>query len=192
MPSKNYPIRMSMDDLKKRTARRDADRKKSERRAKALQKGAVERGNREQAREAESLKKLRELKRKKMARGGNVKRDKAKKRAEQVEEYIQKEDEQWLATAAYNRAVARGEIDPETGNPRRNGKDKKMGRGVVKKRKGGKVMSGCGGKVKKMAYGGKVKKMAHGGKVKKMAKGGKVNHKACGIAKRGLTKGRMV
>jgi hypothetical protein len=58
-----------------------------------------------------------------------------------------------------------------------------MGRGVVKKRKGGKVMSGCGGKVKKMAYGGKVKKMA---------KGGKVNHKGCGIAKRGLTKGRMV
>ena len=58
-----------------------------------------------------------------------------------------------------------------------------MGRGVVKKRKGGKVMSGCGGKAKKMAYGGKVKKMA---------KGGKVNHKGCGIAKRGLTKGRMV
>jgi hypothetical protein len=34
--------------------------------------------------------------------------------------------------------------------------------------------------------------MKCGGKVHKMAKGGKVNHKGCGIAKRGLTKGRMV
>ncbi len=98
MPSKNYPIRMSMDDLRKRTARRDADRKEAGRKSKELDKGAVERGNREQAREAESLMMMR------------------------------------------------------------------------KKRKG----------------------MKCGGKVHKMAKGGKVNHKGCGVAKRGLTKGRMI
>lgn len=46
--------------------------------------------------------------------------------------------------------------------------------------------------VGRKAKGGKVKKMACGGKTHKMAKGGKVNHKGCGIAKRGLTKGRMV
>ena len=117
MPGKRGPvITMKMDDLRKRTAKRDADRKEAERKSKELDKGAVERGNREQKREAESLKKMRE----------------------------------------------------------------RMPRGMAK---GGKVVSGCGGKTKKMAYGGKVKKMA---------KGGKVNHKGCGIAKRGLTKGRMV
>lgn len=148
MPGKNYPIRMSMDDLRKRTAKRDADRKESNRKAKALQKGAVERGNREQAREAESLMMMRK-KRKKMAKGGDVK----------------------------------GKFPDLNKDGKVTKADVLMGRGVVKKRKGGKVMSGCGGKVKKMAYGGKVKKMA---------KGGKVNHKGCGIAKRGLTKGRMV
>ena len=100
MPGKRGPvITMKMDDLRKRTAKRDADRKEAERKSKELDKGAVERGNREQAREAESLKELR----------------------------------------------------------------KRMPRG-----------------------------MKYGGKVHKMAKGGKVNHKGCGIAKRGLTKGRMV
>ena len=100
MPGKRGPVvTMKLDDLEKRTAKRDADRKEAERKSKELDKGAVERGNREQKREAESLKKMRE----RMPRG-----------------------------------------------------------------------------------------MKCGGKVHKMAKGGKVNHKGCGIAKRGLTKGRMV
>ena len=46
--------------------------------------------------------------------------------------------------------------------------------------------------VGRKAKGGKVKKMACGGKTHKMAKGGKVNHKGCGCAKRGLTRGKMV
>ena len=39
---------------------------------------------------------------------------------------------------------------------------------------------------------GAMKNMRKGGKVKKMAKGGKVNHAGCGIAKRGLTRGRQI
>ena len=160
MPGKRGPvITMKMDDLRKRTAKRDADRKEAERKSKELDKGAVERGNREQKREAESLKKMRERMPRGMAKGGMAKKGK-------------------FPDLNKDGKVTKADV--------------LMGRGVVKKRKGGKVMSGCGGKAKKMAYGGKVNKMAYGGKVKKMAKGGKVNHKGCGIAKRGLTKGRMV
>ena len=151
MPGKRGPvITMKLDDLEKRTAKRDADRKEAERKSKELDKGAVERGNREQKREAESLKKMRERMPRGMAKGGMAKKGK-------------------FPDLNKDGKVTKADV--------------LMGRGVVKKRKGGKVMSGCGGKTKKMAYGGKVKKMA---------KGGKVNHKGCGIAKRGLTKGRMV
>lgn len=129
-PARKRPSRKEIEEQE----RRDTD--------------AVERGNREQEREARELELL-NRRRKPMAKGGNVK----------------------------------GKFPDLNKDGKVTKADVLMGRGVVKKRKGGKVMSGCGGKAKKMAYGGKVKKMA---------KGGKVNHKGCGIAKRGLTKGKMV
>lgn len=67
MAGKKYPVRMDMNEIRKNTAGKD----KAARGAKELQRGAVARGNREQAREAGELKTM-NMRKKKLACGGKT------------------------------------------------------------------------------------------------------------------------
>jgi hypothetical protein len=153
MPNKNYPIRMNLDEISKNTAKKD----KASRDAKALQKGAVARGNREQAREANELEMMRK-KRKGMKCGGKV----------------------------HKMAGGGGVYGPTDGGS--GGGSGGSGGDYRLKDLGPAPSAGRGNTTIRPSLRGGMP----GVKVKsKFSKGGKVNHKGCGIAKRGLTKGKM-